>query len=85
MDLSQSHVLVTGGGAGIGRHLVEQLAHAAGRVAVFEKNESAIADIERQYPAIMRAPKKPGSFLDGIDAALDAQRAARSSDTRNRR
>jgi 3-oxoacyl-[acyl-carrier protein] reductase len=52
MDLSQSHVLVTGGGAGIGRHLVEQLARAAGRVAVFEKNESAIADLAAQYPAM---------------------------------
>ena len=40
---------------------------------------------KRQYPAILRAPKKAGSFLDGIDAALEAQRAARSSDTRNRR
>jgi hypothetical protein len=40
---------------------------------------------KKQYPAILRAPKRAGSFLDGIDAALEAQRAARSSDTRNSR
>jgi 3-oxoacyl-[acyl-carrier protein] reductase len=52
MDLNQSHVLVTGGGAGIGRHLVEQLAHSTRRVAVFEKSESAIAEIVARYPAV---------------------------------
>jgi 3-oxoacyl-[acyl-carrier protein] reductase len=52
MDLSQSHVLVTGGGLGIGRHLVDQLAHSAGRVAVLDKNESALAEIAELHPTI---------------------------------
>jgi 3-oxoacyl-[acyl-carrier protein] reductase len=53
MKLNESHVLVTGGGAGIGRHLVERLAASAGRVAVFDKDESAVAEVASDHPPIM--------------------------------
>lgn len=52
MNLSEAHVLVTGGGRGIGRHLVERLVVEARRVAVFEKDEAAIADLTAAHPAL---------------------------------
>jgi 3-oxoacyl-[acyl-carrier protein] reductase len=52
MNLSEAHVLVTGGGRGLGRHLVERLAAEAGRVAVFEKDEGTIADLRAAHPAV---------------------------------
>src|SRR5258708_11346626 len=56
MNLSESHVLVTGGGAGIGRYLVRRLAEAAKRVAVFEKDDSALADLTRENAAVKCYP-----------------------------
>lgn len=52
MKLSDAQVLVTGGGRGIGRHLVQRVATEAKRVAIFEKNESALADVSTENPAI---------------------------------
>ena len=52
MNLSEAHVLVTGGGRGIGRHLVERLVVEARRVAVFEKDEATIADLTAAHPAV---------------------------------
>ena len=52
MNLSKGHVLVTGGGHGIGRHLVERLVTEAGRVAVFEKDETALAELTALHPAL---------------------------------
>ena len=52
MKLGDSHVLVTGGGAGIGRHLVRRLTETAGRVVVFEKEESAVADVTTEHPGV---------------------------------
>jgi 3-oxoacyl-[acyl-carrier protein] reductase len=54
MNLSGTHVLVTGGGRGLGRHLVERLTGEAGRVAVFEKDETGLADLAATHPAINR-------------------------------
>lgn len=50
MNLSEAHVLVTGGGRGIGRHLVERLVIEARRVAVFEKDEATISDLRAAHP-----------------------------------
>jgi 3-oxoacyl-[acyl-carrier protein] reductase len=52
MNLSEAHVLVTGGGRGLGRHLVERLVVEAGRVAIFEKDEDAIANVRAAHPAV---------------------------------
>lgn len=52
MNLSEAHVLVTGGGRGIGRHLVERLVVEARRVAVFEIDEATITDLTAAYPAV---------------------------------
>jgi 3-oxoacyl-[acyl-carrier protein] reductase len=54
MNLSGTHVLVTGGGRGLGRHLVERLTAEACRVAVFERDEAALADLATTHPAISR-------------------------------
>lgn len=37
---------------------------------------------KRQYPAILRAPKKARSFLDGLDSALETQRGSGDAKTR---
>jgi 3-oxoacyl-[acyl-carrier protein] reductase len=55
MDLKESHVLVTGGAAGIGRYLVECLCADARRVAVIDKDETALAQLASQYPGITRS------------------------------
>ena len=50
MKLSDAQVLVTGGGRGIGRHLVERMLTDARAVAVFEKEE-AIHSLKAALPA----------------------------------
>jgi len=52
MNLSDANVLVTGGGHGIGRHLVERLVSQAHRVAVFERDEAAIASLMAAQPNV---------------------------------
>jgi 3-oxoacyl-[acyl-carrier protein] reductase len=52
MNLSETEILVTGGGHGLGRHLVERALVEARRVAVFEKDEAAIAQLRAAHPAI---------------------------------
>lgn len=67
MKLSDAQVLVTGGGGGIGRHLVQRLVAEARRVVIFEKDESAMADVSTESPAI-------GCYLcDVTDAAAVAK------------
>jgi 3-oxoacyl-[acyl-carrier protein] reductase len=52
MKLSDAQALVTGGGSGIGRHLAQRLAAKAKRVAIFEKDESAMAEVSTENRAI---------------------------------
>lgn len=52
MNLSGAQALVTGGGRGIGRHLIERLATEARRVAAFEKDEAAVAELASAHPTI---------------------------------
>jgi 3-oxoacyl-[acyl-carrier protein] reductase len=51
MNFSEAQILITGGGRGIGRHLVERAVAEARRVAVFEKDEALIADVMAAHPA----------------------------------
>jgi NAD(P)-dependent dehydrogenase (short-subunit alcohol dehydrogenase family) len=71
MNLSESQVLVTGGGRGIGRHLVERLVVEAGRVAVFEKDEGRVADIAAAHPTVRCYPcdvTDPGAVSQAVAA-----------------
>lgn len=52
MNLSDAQVLVTGGGRGIGRHLVQRLAGEARAVAIFERDGAAMAEVCAENPAI---------------------------------
>lgn len=52
MKLEDAQVLVTGGGRGIGRHLVDRLVSEAGRVAVFERDEASLAELAETYPSL---------------------------------
>ncbi len=52
MNLSETQVLVTGGGRGIGRYLVENLAGKAKRVAVFERDEAAYGELVAALPGV---------------------------------
>src|SRR3954466_3020580 len=52
MNLSEANVLVTGGGRGIERHLVERLVSQARRIAVFERDEATIASLTAGQPHV---------------------------------
>ena len=52
MKLESCHVLITGGGAGIGRYLVEQLSHQVERVAVMEINPAACNELVAALPHV---------------------------------
>ena len=51
MKIADASVLVTGGGRGIGRHLVERLLDEARQVSVFEREQSAIEEVQARHPA----------------------------------
>jgi len=52
MNLCDAQILVTGGGRGIGRHMVERLASEGCRVAVFERDGSAQAALAAALPQV---------------------------------
>ena len=52
MNLSQTQILVTGGGRGIGRHLANRLAEDAHRVAIFDYDQTAITETIAANPKI---------------------------------
>lgn len=49
MNLSEQSVLITGGAAGIGRHLVENLHTDAAGVVVFDRDEAALRALADQH------------------------------------
>ena len=70
MDLKESHALVTGGAAGIGRHLVERLAGNVRRIAVFDKDAAALDQLASEYPALSRYPcdlTNPAAVREAVD------------------
>src|SRR4051812_39440324 len=48
MNLAEAHVLVTGGGRGIGRYLVERFRQDASSVVVLEKDASLCEEVIRE-------------------------------------
>lgn len=50
MKLSEAQVLVTGGGRGIGRHLVGRLIGAAAKIVVFERDEELCRKLLEVFP-----------------------------------
>lgn len=52
MNCATAHVLLTGGGRGIGRHLAERLAPVARAVAVFDKDPATLSDLAAAHPAM---------------------------------
>jgi 3-oxoacyl-[acyl-carrier protein] reductase len=56
MNFSEAQILITGGGRGIGRHLVERMAVEARRVAVMEKDEATMSALAAAFPAVKCYP-----------------------------
>lgn len=52
MNLSETQVLITGGGRGIGRHLADNLVGKARRIAVFERDEAAHRELIAALPNV---------------------------------
>ena len=57
MNLAGARVLVTGGGRGIGRRLVEGFLSDGALVGVFERGEDLCAELRTAFDAMMRDPE----------------------------
>lgn len=71
MKLSDAKVLVTGGGRGVGRHLVDRLVSEAREVAVFERDEASIAELMTAQPSVRCYP----CDVTDLDAVANAIKA----------
>lgn len=63
MDLASASAIVTGGGRGLGRAIVEALLAAGARAAVLDVDDDALADLARALPGVA------GIRCDVADAA----------------
>lgn len=70
MKVEDASILVTGGGSGIGRHLVGRFAGAGARVATLELKEDLCASLVEEFPGI-RAIACDVTDPVAIEAALD--------------
>lgn len=52
MTLDGRHVIVTGGGTGVGAQIAETLAHAGGRVTVMGRREAPLREVAKQHKSI---------------------------------
>jgi 3-oxoacyl-[acyl-carrier protein] reductase len=78
MNFSEAQILITGGGRGIGRHLVERAVAEARRVAVFEKDEGSVAEIAAAHPTVKCYPcdvTDPGAVSQAV-AAMESDKFA---------
>jgi 3-oxoacyl-[acyl-carrier protein] reductase len=53
MKIADARVVITGGGAGIGRFLLERLVADGASVVVMERHAAGCADIAAQYPSVL--------------------------------
>jgi len=72
MNLAGSSVLVTGGGRGIGRFLVDQLVAASARVAVLEQDEALCAALRTAGAGRIEAWPCDVTDPQAVDATLQA-------------
>jgi 3-oxoacyl-[acyl-carrier protein] reductase len=56
MNISKLEILITGGGGGIGRHLVDRLSPQVKRIAVFERDPSLCAELQNEYANVRCYP-----------------------------
>ncbi len=52
MDVSNRHIVVTGGTSGIGRELVRQL-HAGNRLAIIARDPARLEDLRTEFPGVL--------------------------------
>jgi uncharacterized oxidoreductase len=52
MDLSDRHIVITGGTSGIGRELVRRL-HAGNQLAVIGRNASRLEELRSEFPGVL--------------------------------
>lgn len=75
----QKHVIVTGGGGGIGSHTVRRFAAAGASVAIFDRDVAAASKLADEIAAEGGTAKAFGCDITDraqIDAAVEAARAA---------
>jgi 3-oxoacyl-[acyl-carrier protein] reductase len=70
VKLAGACVLVTGGGAGIGRHLVERLLADGAEIAVLERDAARCAELVEATGGKLRAEACDVADADAVDAAL---------------
>lgn len=72
MNLSGAKVLITGGGRGIGRQLVEGFLRDGAAVGVFERDQALCAALRADFEGRVLAWPCDVSDPDGVDAAVAA-------------
>jgi 3-oxoacyl-[acyl-carrier protein] reductase len=72
MNIAGSNILVTGGGRGIGRFLVDRLDSAFGRVVVLDKDASLCVELREASAGRIGAWPCDVSDPEAVDAALQA-------------
>ena len=72
MKISGAHVLITGGGRGIGRHLLEQLDEAGAKLFVLEYDGQLCDELNQLASGRVSAVQCDVSNADAVDAAIQA-------------
>lgn len=72
MKIAGARVLVTGGGSGIGRYLVERLASESAEVGVLELNEARCAELNEAFGGRIKAWPSDVTDAAAVDVALES-------------
>lgn len=70
MNVAGASVLITGGGRGIGRELVEGFVRDGARVGVFERDEELCAELRRAYGEALGVWRCDVADADSVDHAV---------------